>query len=51
MFAESETGHFDAILMDLRMPVMDGLAAAREIRGLSRPDAARIPIVAVGQRL
>ena len=45
MFEQSAAGHFDAILMDMRMPVMDGLTTAREIRKLSRPDAATIPIV------
>ena len=47
MFAESEAGHFDAILMDMRMPVMDGVAATKEIRKLERADAAAIPIIAL----
>ena len=47
MFAESEPGRVDLILKDLRMPVMDGLTAAREIRALSRPDAAHVPIIAL----
>ncbi len=47
IFAQSKEGQFDAILMDMRMPVMDGLTAAREIRKLSRPDAALIPIIAL----
>ena len=47
MFEQSEEGHFDAILMDMRMPVMDGLAATREIRKLDRPDATTIPIIAL----
>ena len=47
MFGQSETGHFDAILMDMRMPVMDGLGATVEIRKMDRPDAAAIPIIAL----
>ena len=47
MFGQSETGHFDAILMDMRMPVMDGLSATMEIRKMDRPDAAAIPIIAL----
>ena len=47
IFSQSEEGHFDAILMDMRMPVMDGLTATQEIRKLKRPDASRIPIIAL----
>ena len=47
MFAESEKGRFDVILMDMRMPVMDGLTATREIRKLDHPDALTIPIIAL----
>jgi CheY-like chemotaxis protein len=47
MFAASEPGHFDAILMDVRMPVMDGLTAASTIRKLDHPDAKTVPIIAL----
>lgn len=43
----SKEGSFDAILMDIRMPVMDGLKAAQTIRALERSDAGRIPIIAM----
>ena len=46
-FAASEENEFDAILMDVQMPVMNGYDAAREIRKLTREDAARIPIIAM----
>lgn len=46
-FEASEVGSFDAVLMDLQMPVMDGYEAAAAIRALPRPDAARIPILAL----
>ncbi len=43
----SEEGYYDAVLMDLRMPVMDGWEAARKIRELEREDVRTIPILAV----
>jgi signal transduction histidine kinase len=46
-FSESAAGDFDAILMDLRMPVMDGIQATGAIRSLDRPDAKTIPIIAM----
>ncbi len=46
-FQESESGYFDAILMDIRMPVMNGYEATKAIRALERPDAQAIPIIAM----
>lgn len=46
-FNASEENYFDAILMDIRMPVMDGITATRVIRALDRKDAATIPIIAM----
>ena len=47
MFAEQPAGYYNAVLMDVRMPVMDGLSAAQAIRALDRPDAKEIPIIAM----
>ena len=46
-FAGSPAGYYDAILMDVRMPEMDGLEATAAIRALDRPDAKAIPIIAL----
>ena len=47
MFGSHEPGYYDAILMDMRMPEMDGLEATRVIRAMDRPDAKEIPIIAL----
>ncbi len=47
MFNEKPAGYYDAILMDVRMPVMDGLEATHAIRALDREDAKTIPIIAM----
>jgi CheY-like chemotaxis protein len=47
LFEASAPGSYDAVLMDLRMPVMDGIDATRAIRALDRPDARRVPILAM----
>ncbi len=46
-FRQSKKGEFDAILMDVQMPVMNGHEAAKAIRSLEREDAGRVPIVAM----
>ena len=46
-FCESSEGYYDLILMDIRMPVMDGLEAAKLIRASGRTDARTVPIVAM----
>lgn len=46
-FYKAEAGTYNAILMDIQMPRMNGYEAARMIRGMERPDAAKIPIIAM----
>ena len=47
MFQNNPAGTFDIILMDIQMPVMDGLTAAKTIRAIERADAGTIPIIAM----
>ena len=45
--SQSEPGHFDAVLMDIQMPRMNGYEAAQAIRALDNPKLANIPILAM----
>ena len=47
MYTQKRTGYYSAILMDIRMPLMDGLQACRNIRHWNKEDAKTIPIVAM----
>lgn len=47
MFLESAVHYYDLIIMDIRMPVMDGIQAAKIIRSFGREDAKTIPIIAM----
>ena len=46
-FLESEPGYYEAVLMDIRMPIMNGYEATETIRALSREDAQSLPIIAM----
>lgn len=46
-FQEAKEGYYDVILMDVRMPIMNGYESTQAIRALSRPDAKTIPIIAM----
>lgn len=47
MFSKTTNGYYNAVLMDIRMPIMDGLQASTNIRHLSNKDAKTIPIIAM----
>ena len=46
-FKASLGGYYDAVLMDIRMPVLDGYGALAALRKLPRPDGARVPVIAM----
>lgn len=47
IFSNCADGTFDAVIMDVRMPVMDGLSATKKIRALTKNDASLVPIIAM----
>ena len=47
LFESHPEGYYDAILMDMRMPEMDGLTATKTIRAMNRADSKSIPIIAL----
>ncbi len=47
LYSQHEDGYYDAILMDMRMPEMDGLEATRVIRAMDKKDSKNIPIIAL----
>lgn len=47
VFEQSEPGHFNVVLLDIQMPVMNGYEAAKAIRACKHPDAASVPIIAM----
>ncbi|MBQ2334701.1 MAG: response regulator, partial [Victivallales bacterium] len=47
LFESHPEGYYDAILMDMRMPEMDGLTATKNIRAMNRADSKSIPIIAL----
>ena len=47
LFRQAEPNYFDVVLMDIRMPIMDGITAAKAIRAIERSDAQTVPIIAM----